>query len=87
MQVTAEAVGVPVPWKPNSTEPLAGTLPFHGAGANVVVDPDVVTWELHAFATVPDGSVIATLQPDSGTALAVTRTLATKPPGHWLATV
>ena len=86
-QLTVDGVGSPVPWKPSSVEPPAGSEPFQAAAANVVVVPDVVGCELHAWATVPPGSCNVTCQVVIGSRRAVTRTDATNSPGHRLATV
>lgn len=86
VQVTDDGSPEPVPWKPSSVDWPDASVPFHAAFVNVHVLPLTVLCELHAFATVPFGSVTATFQPAIGW-FAVTRTLVTKPPGHVLASV
>src|SRR3954465_8866785 len=84
----AEQLGVPdgptpVPWKPNSVYPPAGTLPLYPTLVKLTAPllPWAVAFQVLVTAA-PEGRVSPAVQPSSGVAPAVTRTVATKPPFH-----
>lgn len=75
--VAATPVAGPEPWKPNSTDPLAGTEPFQVVG----VTEDPFSWPFQRFViAVPLGIVSLTVQFEMAADPAVTRTVPTKPP-------
>ena len=83
-QFTVRPAALPVPWKPNSVAPPAGSEPFQTALENSTA-PDVpFATELHELLTAaPGGRAAVTVHPFSGAVPAVTRTVATNPPVHW----
>src|SRR5690606_33139172 len=75
----------PVPWKPNSVDWPAPTKPFQLALVNWIVPVLPVRSELQwCVAAAPEGSVTVTVHPLIDELPAVTRIVATNPPGHSL---
>jgi hypothetical protein len=76
------APAVPPDWKPNSVNSPALSRPLKDSMTNRTAPLAPVRTGLRELAAA-DGSVRATAQPLVPADPAVTRTVATNPPGHW----